>query len=125
VVILLLLHRPIMGLYTDDEWIISASFWLFLLAALSEPPRAVNVMVGGTLRATGDGLLISIVGPLFTWIVAIPAAYCMVFYLHWGIYGILLSAILDEGVRSIFYWRRWKANKWHHTHVYALEAKAV
>jgi putative MATE family efflux protein len=125
VVILLLLHRPIMGLYTDDEWIISASFWLFLLAALSEPPRAVNVMVGGTLRATGDGLLISIVGPLFTWIVAIPAAYCMVFYLHWGIYGILLSAILDEGVRSIFYWRRWKANKWHHTHVYALEAKAI
>jgi len=125
VVILLLLHRPIIGLYTDDEWIISASFWLFLLAALSEPPRAVNVMVGGTLRATGDGLLISIVGPLFTWIVAIPAAYCMVFLLHWGIYGILLSAILDEGVRSIFYWRRWKANKWHHTHVYALEAKAV
>lgn len=125
VVILLALHRPIMDVYTDDEWVIGASFWLFLLAALSEPARAVNVMVGGVLRATGDGLLISIVGPLFTWIVAIPAAYCMVFFLHWGVFGILLAAILDEGVRSIFYWRRWKSNKWHHTHVYALEAKAA
>ncbi len=125
VVILLAFHRPIMDVYTDDEWVIGASFWLFLLAALSEPARAVNVMVGGVLRATGDGLLISIVGPLFTWIVAIPAAYCMVFFLHWGVFGILLAAILDEGVRSIFYWRRWKSNKWHHTHVYALEAKAA
>ncbi|GGY74155.1 MATE family efflux transporter [Cellvibrio zantedeschiae] len=125
VAILLAFHRPIMDIYTDDQWVISASFWLFLLAALSEPPRAVNVMVGGALRATGDGLLISIVGPLFTWIVAIPAAYLMVFVLHWGVFGILLSAILDEGVRSYFYWRRWKSNKWHHTHVYALESKVA
>lgn len=123
VMILLALHQPIMDIYTDDQWVINASFWFFLLAALSEPPRAVNVMVGGVLRATGDGLLISIVGPLFTWIVAIPAAYFMAFVLHWGIYGILLSAILDEGVRSYFYWCRWKSNKWHHTHVYALESK--
>ncbi len=125
VMLLLAFHQPIMDIYTDDQWVISASFWLFLLAALSEPPRAINVMVGGVLRATGDGLLISIVGPLFTWIVAIPAAYAMAFVLHWGIYGILLAAILDEGVRSYFYWRRWKANKWHHTHVYALEAKTI
>lgn len=125
VVILLTFHRPIIDIYTDDQWVINASFWLFLLAALSEPPRAVNVMVGGVLRATGDGLLISIVGPLFTWLVAIPAAYFMVFVLQWGVFGILLSAILDEGVRSYFYWRRWKANKWHHTHVYALESKAT
>jgi putative MATE family efflux protein len=125
VVVLLTFHHPIIKIYTDDQWVINASFWLFLLAAISEPPRAVNVMVGGVLRATGDGLLISIVGPLFTWVVAIPAAYVMVFVLHWGIYGILLSAILDEGVRSYFYWCRWKANKWHHTHVYALESKAI
>lgn len=125
VIVLLALHHPILMLYTDDPWIIGAGFWLFLLAALSEPPRAINVMVGGVLRATGDGLLISIVGPLFTWLVAVPAAYLMAFIFHWGVFGILLAAILDEGCRSYFYWRRWRTERWRHTHVHALEAKAL
>jgi putative MATE family efflux protein len=125
VIILLALHQPIIATFTHDPWIIGAGFWLFLLAALSEPPRAVNVMVGGVLRATGDGLLISIVGPLFTWLVAVPAAYLMAFTLEWGIFGIMLAAILDEGCRSYFYWRRWRAERWRHTHVHALEAKAI
>lgn len=125
VVVLLALHYPIMNLFTNDEWVLGASFWLFLLAALSEPPRAINVMVGGVLRATGDGLLISIMGPLFTWIVAIPAAYFMAFVLGWGVFGILLAAILDEGCRCYMYWLRWKTNKWHHTHVHAVEARAM
>lgn len=125
VVILLVFHHPIMDIFTDDTWVLGASFWLFLLAAISEPPRAINVMVGGVLRATGDGLLISIIGPLFTWIVAIPAAYVMAILLGWGVFGILLAAILDEGCRSYMYWRRWKAEKWHHTHVHAVEARAL
>jgi len=125
VIIILIFHYPIMDLFTDDEWVLGASFWLFLLAALSEPPRAINVMVGGVLRSTGDGLLISIIGPLFTWIVAIPSAYIMAFTLGWGIYGILIAAIIDEGCRSYMYWCRWKAEKWHHTHVHAVETRSM
>ena len=123
--VLLLLHRPVMGLYTDDEWLLGGAFWFFLLAAISEPPRTLNIMVGGVLRATGDGFLISMIGPLFTWTVALPAAYLMVFVLEWGVYGILLSAILDESCRAIMYWRRWKLNRWQHTHVHAREQKAM
>lgn len=124
VFMLLLLNEPIMALYTDDKIILASSFWLFLLAALSEPPRALNVMVGGVLRATGDGFLISVIGPAFTWIVALPAAYFMAFVLDWGLYGIMASAILDEGCRSYMYWRRWLKNRWQHTHVHAREQKA-
>lgn len=120
---LVVFNGPIMHLYTDDELIIASAFWLFLLAALSEPPRTVNIMVGGILRATGDGLLISIMGPLFTWLVAVPAAYVMTFIFGWGLYGIMLSAILDETCRSFMYWKRWKLNRWQQTHVYALEQK--
>ena len=123
VLVLFALNHQIMGLYTDNDVLLSSSVWLFLLAALSEPPRAVNIMVGGVLRATGDGLLISIVGPLFTWTVAVPAAYVMAFVFHWGVYGIMLSAILDEGCRAFMYWKRWKLNRWHHTHVHAVEQR--
>lgn len=123
VFVLLVLHHPIMDMFTDDQLLLGSAFWLFLLAALSEPARAINVMVGGALRATGDGLLISVIGPLFTWIVAIPAAYIMAFVLDWGVYGILLSAVLDEGCRAWMYWQRWRMQRWHHTHVHALEKR--
>lgn len=123
VCVLLVFHHPVMDMYTDDEWLLGSSFWLFLLAALSEPPRAINVMVGGVLRATGDGFFIAVIGPLFTWLVALPAAYVMAFVLGWGIYGILLSAVLDEGCRSVMYWMRWRTNRWQHTHVHARESK--
>ena len=122
---LVVLHSPIMHLYTDQDVILASAFWLFLLAALSEPPRAINVMVGGVLRATGDGWLISTVGPLFTWLVAVPAAYVMAFVFDWGLYGIMLAAILDEGCRSVMYWKRWKMNRWQQTHVHALEQKKL
>lgn len=125
VVVLLALHHPIMDIYTDDEWLLASAFWIFLLAALSEPPRAINIMTGGVLRATGDGLLISIIGPLFTWIVALPCAYIMTFVFGWGIYGILGAALLDESVRAGMYWKRWTMNRWHHTHVHARENKAA
>lgn len=123
--VLMAFHHPIMDIYTDDEWLLACSFWLFLLAALSEPFRAINIMTGGVLRATGDGLLISIIGPLFTWLVALPSAYVMAFVFEWGIFGILGSAILDEGVRAFMYWKRWRMNRWHHTHVHAREKAAT
>lgn len=123
VFVLLLLHHPIMKLYTENEWLLGSAFWLFLLAALSEPARTLNVMVGGVLRVTGDGFLISVIGPMFTWIIALPLAYFLTFTLGWGIYGILIAAIVDEGCRACMYWYRWLQNRWHHTHVHAREQR--
>ncbi|WP_158971493.1 MATE family efflux transporter [Paraglaciecola sp. L3A3] len=123
VVILFALHQPIMNMYSDNEVVLGAAMWMFLLAALSEPPRTINIMVGGVLRATGDGYLISIVGPLFTWLVALPVAYFMAFTLGWGIYGIMASAILDETVRAVFYLYRWRQGHWQNSHVSAREQR--
>ncbi|MDN4501775.1 MATE family efflux transporter [Alteromonadaceae bacterium BrNp21-10] len=125
VCVLFAFHNPIMDMYTDNEVVMGAAMWMFLLAALSEPARTVNIIAGGVLRSTGDGFLISIVGPLFTWLVALPAAYVMTFTLGWGVYGIMASAILDEGVRAIFYWRRWQQGHWQHSHVSAREQRIV
>lgn len=121
--VLVAASHPVMDIYTDNEVLLGSAFWLFLLAGLSEPSRAVNIIVGFGLRATGDGFLISVIGPLFTWLVALPAAYIFAFVFEWGVYGILLSALLDEGGRSLMYWKRWNMNRWHNTHVHAREAK--
>ncbi len=122
-VILTAFHHPIMAMYTQEQQLLGGAAWWFLLAALSEPGRTTNIMVGFNLRATGDGWYISIAGPLFTWLVALPMAYVMAFILNWGLSGLLLGALLDECGRALLFWRRWRQQHWHHSHIHAREAR--
>lgn len=120
--ILTAFHHPIISLYTQEQQLLAGAGWWFLLAALSEPGRTTNIMVGFNLRATGDGWYISVAGPLFTWLVALPMAYAMAFWLDWGLSGLLLGALLDECGRALLFWRRWQQQRWHHSHIQAREA---
>ena len=53
-----------------------------------------------------------------------PAAYVMAFILDWGILVFYCQPYWMRAVARIFYWRRWRTERWQHTHVHALEAKA-
>lgn len=121
--LLVTLHHPIMHLYTQDELLLAGAFWWFLLAALSEPGRTVNIMTGLNLRATGDGWYISAVGLLFTWLVALPLAYLLAFVMDLGLIGLLISAVVDESGRAVLFYRRWRQQHWHHSHVHARETR--
>nr|WP_269813765.1 MATE family efflux transporter [Bowmanella yangjiangensis] len=121
--LLVTLNQSIMQLYTQDEWILAGAFWWFLLAGLSEPGRTVNIMTGLNLRATGDGWYISAVGLLFTWLVALPLAYLLAFVLKLGLLGLLISAVVDESGRALLFYRRWRQQRWHHSHIHAREAR--
>ncbi len=106
-------HRPIMGVFTDNPEILAWAPVLFALAALTEAPRAVNVMVGGALRASGDAVYITLVSVAVTWLFAIPLAYFLTFKAGWGLAGIFTSALVDELTRSLLNYRRWNQKKWH------------
>lgn len=114
VFLLFLLHRPIMGIFTDNTEILNGAIVLFALSALTEPPRATNIMAGGALRASGDAWYITWVSIAVTWLFAIPLAYILTFKAGWGLIGIFTSALLDELVRGILNYRRWNQKKWHH-----------
>jgi len=118
---LLLLASPIMSLYTDNEVLLAGAVWWFLLAALAEQPRTMNIMVGGILRATGDGWYISAIGTAYSWLIALPLAYVLTFTFELGIIGLLIAAIVDEGGRSLIYYNRWHQNRWQHSNVRAKE----
>lgn len=114
VFLIFLAHRPIMGIFTDNPEILSMALILFALSALTEAPRATNIMAGGALRASGDAWYITIVSILITWLFAIPLAYILTFKAGWGLAGILTSALMDELIRSALNLRRWNQKKWHH-----------
>jgi len=113
VLLIFMAHRPIMGIFTSNPEILAWAPILFALAALTEAPRAINVMVGGALRATGDAWYITIVSAAVTWLFAIPLAYFLTFKAGWGLAGIFTSALVDELTRSLLNYRRWNQKKWH------------
>jgi putative MATE family efflux protein len=110
----LVFNQPILRLFTDDPDIISIGFWVFLLGFLAEPMRTTNIVIGGALRCTGDAAFTSVSSIAVIWLFSVPLAYVLAVPLHLGIFGLLIAAVVDEGLRALIKYFRWKARKWQH-----------
>lgn len=115
------LAPQIMSLYTDEASLIAMAYVYFGLSLLAEPGRTVNIIVGNSLRGTGDGWYISVTGILFSWLIAVPLAWWLAIEREMGLVGVLISAAVDEGCRSLFYYARWRAGHWQHKNATARE----
>jgi putative MATE family efflux protein len=110
----LVFNQPILRLFTDDQDIISIGFWVFLLGFLAEPMRTTNIVIGGALRCAGDAAFTSVSSIAVIWLFSVPLAYVLAVPLHLGIFGLLIAAVVDEGLRALIKYFRWKARKWQH-----------
>lgn len=108
----LVFNQPILKMFTSDPDIISIGFWVFLLGFLAEPMRTINIIIGSALRCTGDAAFTSISSIAVIWLFSVPLAYVLAVPLHLGIYGLLIAAVMDEAVRAIIKYFRWKTRKW-------------
>lgn len=120
-VLFTLLAPQVMALYTQEASILAMAYWYFGLSLLAEPGRTINIIVGNSLRGTGDGWFISIAGVLFSWLVAVPLAWYLAIELGMGLLGVLISAVADESCRSVIYYWRWRQGHWQHKNAIALE----
>ncbi len=110
--LLALFHRPLLGLLTSDPEIIGLAAPLFALGVLVEMGRAVNIVAGGALRSSGDAKFTAIVGSALMWGLGVPCAYLFGGVLGWGLTGVWLSMAIDETVRGVVNYRRWRSGRW-------------
>lgn len=115
--LLALLHPMLLGLLTEDPEIIAAAHPVFFIAPLVEAGRAANIVAGGALRSCGDARFTAVRGSLLMWIVGVPAAYLLSTPLGLGLSGIWLSMGLDEGIRGIMNYLRWRSGRWREQQV--------
>lgn len=108
----LVFNQPILKMFTNDPEIIAIGFWVFLLGFLAEPMRTINIIIGSALRCTGDATFTSISSIAVIWLFSVPLAYALAVPFGLGIYGLLIAAVLDEAVRAVIKYFRWKAGKW-------------
>lgn len=109
---LALTYPQLLALLTSDPEVHTLASPMFLLGILVEPARAANIVVGGALRSSGDARYTAAVGVCLMWLVGVPACYLFGQALGWGLAGISLGFAVDESVRGIVNYRRWRLGRW-------------
>jgi len=112
-VLLFLFYRPLLGIFTDNEEVFEIARILFFLGIILEPGRAFNIiLITGGLRATGDVKFPVYMGILFQWGVGAFLGFIFGIVFGWGLVGIMIAALLDEWVRGIIMFFRWRSRVW-------------
>jgi Na+-driven multidrug efflux pump len=97
--------------------VVAAAHPVFWIAPLVEAGRAANIVAGGALRSTGDSRFTAVLGSSLMWLVGVPAAYALSTRLGLGLAGIWTAMALDEGVRGVMNFLRWRAGHWREMRV--------
>jgi putative MATE family efflux protein len=105
-------RENIMSLFTNDKEIIHIGSTLLLLCLILEPGRTFNLVVINSLRATGDAAFSVKMGVLSMWGIAVPLSYFLGIYLGIGLPGVWIAFIVDEWLRGIIMYYRWKSRAW-------------
>jgi Na+-driven multidrug efflux pump len=86
-----------------------------------EPARTSNILVGGSLRGSGDARFVAVASIGLTWGIAVPLAYVFGLKLGLGLVGVWLAMICDEALRSLMNYWRWHTGAWRSKGVLAQE----
>lgn len=103
---------PIARIYTSDPAVISLVVMVLKIAVFITIPQNYLSIVAGCLRGAGDTrwpLISAIVGMIVAR-VSLAALFVIVF--HWGLGGAWFAAVLDQSIRSILIYYRFKTGKW-------------
>ncbi len=104
--------QPIAGIYTSDPAVISLVVMVLKIAVFITIPQNYLSIVAGCLRGAGDTrwpLISAIIGMIVAR-VSLAALFVIVF--HWGLGGAWFAAVLDQSIRSVLIYYRFRTGKW-------------
>ncbi len=107
-----LIGRPIARIYTSDPAVISLVVMVLKIAVFITIPQNFLAITAGCLRGAGDTrwpLISALIGMIVAR-VSLAALFVIVF--HWGLGGAWFAAVLDQSIRSVLIYYRFKTGKW-------------
>ena len=112
VTVIALAAPQLIGLFSSDPVVIHGGTVLLRMCVVLEIGRVFNIIVINSLRATGDVRFPVQTGAVCMWLVWVPNAWFLGLHLGWGLVGVWIAMTLDEWLRGILMYRRWKLRKW-------------
>lgn len=110
--IVILFRVPLVGLFTDNEAIITMGAQVILLSIFLETGRTCNLVIINSLRASGDAKFPVYMGLISMVCLSLPLGYLLVFTLDLGLAGVWLATAFDEWLRAVIMYFRWKSRAW-------------
>ena len=92
--------KNILGLFTSDISLVSFASPFLIFVTLTMFPQAVNIVVGYGIRGTGDTRWM-FYSQIFGTVLIITLSYYLIFVAGLGLWGVFISFLVDETVRSV------------------------
>ena len=104
--------RPILTLFTRDPEMIRLVSILLTVDIFLEIGRAANLVFGFALKTSGDATYPMIIAVTFAFLFAAGGTWYFGIHLGWMAVGAYIAMALDECVRAVFMFRRWRKGCW-------------
>lgn len=113
-VTLLPLFPVIIKLFHPPVEIISTVFIMIVISAIAQPLLwSPSFVLPSALRAAGDSTFTSLASLLSMWLLRVVLGYLLGITLGFGIIGVWTAMIVEWGVRSIIFVKRFRGPKWY------------
>ncbi|HEV2009801.1 MAG TPA: MATE family efflux transporter [Candidatus Limnocylindria bacterium] len=99
--VLALYPRTFIGIFTNDQSIITAGVGALIVIGLAQLAQAVNFTLGGALRGSGETRFTLVTTVVNWFVVRLPLAVLFAFPLGLGLAGIWLAILVDYCVRAV------------------------
>ena len=112
ILLVVVFAAPLLGLFSHNPAIIAGGVWLLRLSVFYEPARVFNIVVINALRATGDARFPVQIAACSQWLLSVPLCWLFGITLGWGLTGIWIAMMIEEWLRGLLMYRRWKRRDW-------------
>lgn len=104
--------KPIVGLFTSDPEMIRLVGVLLVVDIFLEIGRSANLVYGFALKTSGDAVFPMTIGIIFMFLCASGGTWLFGVKLGWLAVGAYVGMALDECVRAVFMYGRWRSGRW-------------
>ena len=110
--VIALLSPYILQIFTDDPAMIRLVGLLLVVDIFLEIGRVANLVYGQALKTSGDAIYPMVIAVVFMFLCAAAGTWYFGIHLGWLAVGAYVGMALDECVRAVFMFLRWRRGVW-------------
>ncbi len=125
--IFVMFSYPLARLYTSDLAVAGMAGIVLKILALAQPGQSTQLTLAGALRGAGDTMYPLYASILGIWVFRVGITYVFVNEFGWGLIGAWVALVMDQYIRSVVVYLRFRSGKWKYikTRVSGVEAEVL
>jgi len=111
-ILLLIFRFQLIQIYSVNPAIISLGAATLVIDALLEPGRSFTLVFLAGVKGAGDVIFPTVIGVIFMWLIGVGVSVLLGVKFGIGLPALWMGMALDEWIRGIIGYFRWKNGKW-------------